>query len=113
MARPSITGDTIVVQIENDLLVWTDGKLTGTNKEYVKAAKWMSEYAIPVDITPYGPTFESGLDRKDEPEKALAAMMGAVPGRARILEAPDFLIDLLPFEDMSDEEDESESSNSE
>lgn len=97
MARPSITGKTIVVQVENDLVVWTDGLISSDNKEYVKTAKWLSERHMPISVTIDGPTILCDLNDKEAPEKALAALMGIIPGRGRILQAPDNVLKLLPF----------------
>lgn len=99
MARPSVTEDTIVIEIDGELLTWTEGKLTGTNEDYVEKAKYLSRYNIEVDLTPFGPTIKADLEDKDSPEQAVAAMVGAVPGRGRIIEAPARIFDLLPFED--------------
>lgn len=98
MPRPSITGKTIVVQVENAVLTWTDGLLSSTDHSYLKTAKWLAEYEIPVDLTPDGPTITAKLDDVEHPERALAAMMGVIPGRGRILDAPQSVLDLLPYE---------------
>lgn len=111
MSKRPKTDETIVVQVNNDLLVWTEGRISGTNPELIAAAKWVSEHRLNVDLTPYGPTIVAGLDDKERPDEAVAAMMGAVPGRGIILRAPEEVIDLLPFDEMDSdflEEDEND-----
>lgn len=104
MSRPSITGETIVVEIDGDILVWTDGLLSGTNQELISAAKWLSDQRLPVELTAFGPTLEADLNSLSHPEQAVAAMVGAKQGRARILKAPQSVIDILPFE-LNDDDD--------
>ena len=99
MGRPSITGDSIVVVIDGDLLIWTDGLLSGTNKALIDAAYRLSKYELPVELSPFGPEIPASLDIVTSPERALAAMMGAKPGRARVLEAPKSVLALIPFMD--------------
>ena len=115
MPRPSITGETIVVQVEDAILIWTDGLLSSTDHSYLKTAKWLSEHEIPVDLTPEGPSILARLDDLEHPERALAAMMGVIPGRGRILDAPKTVLNLLPFpqEETTDEEDEENDISSE
>ena len=98
MGRPSITGETIVIAIEDDLLVWTDGLISGTNKDLVNAAILIGEQELLISLTPDGPEILASLDVITAPERAVAAMMGVLPGRARILQAPDYVLDLLPFD---------------
>lgn len=114
MARPTLHGETLVVDIDGTLLVWTDGHLSCDNKEYLKQAKLASKFDVPVDITVEGPTIPAKLDNPNEPIQALAAMIYVSPGRATILQAPREVTDLLPFnnedilfeelEDFSNEE---------
>lgn len=106
MGRRSITGETIVVAIDDNILVWTDGQLSGTNNEMVKKAKFLSKYEIEVDLSPFGPTVYAGLDNSDFPERACAAMVGVNPGRARILQAPQNVRMMLPFDSEDDLPDE-------
>lgn len=103
MGRPSITGSTVVVEIDGDLLTWTDGLLSGTNQEYVEKAKELSKYSSLVNVTLFGPEIIADLYTVETPEAALAAMMGAVPGRGRILQAPQEVLNLLPFDDEEDD----------
>jgi hypothetical protein len=98
MGRPSITGDSIVIAIEDDLLVWTDGLISGTNKELVAEATLVGKMEILVSLSHFGPEISASLDDINAPERVVAAMMGVSPGRARILKAPDSVIDLLPFD---------------
>lgn len=98
MGRPKITGPTIVVEIEGNLLIWTDGYLTSTNKELLRTAKFLSTFGLPVQLTPLGPEILAGLDFPDAPERAVAAMLGARPGRGRVLEAPEEVLALFPYE---------------
>lgn len=98
MGRPSITGESIVVVIDDVVLAWTDGHLSGTDRESIKKAKFLSKYGLDVDLSPFGPTVPAGLDDVSAPERATAAMVGVNPGRARIVQAPDSVLNLLPFE---------------
>lgn len=102
MGRPKLSGDTLVVDIDGDLLVWTDGLISGDNKELVKKAKLASDFEVPTDLTINGPTIPASLNHPDEPVRALAALIAASPGRATILQLPDELIDLLPFDDTDE-----------
>lgn len=97
MGRPPAHGETLVVDIDGTLMVWTDGHLSCENKEYVKEAKIASKFEVPVDITIVGPKIKAGLDNPNEPIRALAAMVYVSPGRATILKAPTDVTDLLPF----------------
>lgn len=98
MGRPSITGETVVVAIDDVLLAWTDGHISGTDLESVKKAKFLGNYEIEVDLSPFGPTVIAGLNDVNAPERATAALVGVNPGRARILKAPDSVLNLLPFD---------------
>lgn len=98
MGRPSITGPTIVVDIDGELLIWTDGLLSGTKKEYVDEAKRLSKYHLPVNLTAFGPEIEADLEAVSSPEQAAAAMVGVLNGRAKILQAPDSVFALFPFD---------------
>ena len=97
MGRPSITGTSIVIGIDADLLVWTDGQLSGTNKDLIAEAQRVALYEFPVDLTIFGPEIPAALNIVTAPERAVAAMVGAAPGRARILQAPQEVLDMLPF----------------
>jgi hypothetical protein len=103
MGRPSITGPTIVVDIDGELLIWTDGLLSGTKKAYVDEAKRLSKYNLPVLLTPFGPEIQADLEAVSSPEQAVAAMVGVLNGRAKIIQAPDSVLALLPFEDEDPE----------
>lgn len=106
MARPSITGETIVVVIDGDVLTWTDGLLSGTNHDLVSKAHWVSDRQLPVDLTAFGPTVSASLTDIAFPERALAAMLGVKPGRGRIITAPEQILNMLPFDiDTEDGED--------
>lgn len=111
MARPSISGPSIVVSIDGDVLVWTDGHLTGENKEHIKAAKWLSSYGIPVEVNRDGLTIEAQLDNPENQLGALAAMLGVIPDRGRILEAPSSLMDHIRTDDDEPVYSESEPEN--
>ena len=97
MGRPSFTGESIVIAIEDDLLVWTDGAISGTNKELVAEAVHIGELELLVKLTLFGPEVLASLNVVSAPERAVAAMMGVAPGRARILQAPEVVLNLLPF----------------
>jgi hypothetical protein len=104
MGRPSKTGTTIVVEIDGELLTWTDGLLSGTKKEYVDEAKLLSAIQLPVELTVFGPEVHADLTDVEHPEHALAAMFGVNVGRARLLQAPDSVLDILPFENEDEKE---------
>lgn len=104
MGRKSITQTTVVVQIDNETLVWTEGIISGTSKEYIATAKFLSQFKVPVSLTPFGPVIDSDLDDPEAPQKATAALMGVVPGRGILLQAPPEVLDLLPFENATDED---------
>lgn len=97
MPRPTITGPTIIVQVENSLLMWTDGYLSTDNPEYRKTANKLTDYQTPVNLTPFGPTIIANINQKNHPEQALAALLGIIPGRGRIIQAPESVLKLLPF----------------
>lgn len=100
MGRPLKSGPSVVVNVEGDLLVWTDGHLTGNNKEHIKAAKWLSTYAIPVEVNSNGLTAEAQLDDPENPLGALAAILGIVPGRGIILEIPESVLQYITSDDV-------------
>lgn len=102
MGRKSITQTTVVVQIEDDVLVWTEGVLSGTSKEYIAQAKLISAYKLPVSLSFFGPVIEADLTDDNAPEKAVAALMGVLPGRALLLQAPPEVMSLLPFGELSE-----------
>lgn len=105
MGRPRKSGDTLVVDIDGDLLVWTDGLISGDNKELIDKAKLASRLEIPTPLTIDGPEVPASLDDPNEPIRALAALVAANPGRATILQAPEEIIALLPFPDEDEEDD--------
>ena len=99
MVRPITTEPTIVVAVDNELLVWTEGLLSGTSRELIDATKKASHYGYEVNLTPFGPTVVASLDNLDAPEQVVAAMLSAGDGRGRIIEAPQTVLDLLPFDE--------------
>jgi hypothetical protein len=106
MSRKNITGQTIAVDADGELLVWTDGHISGS-AELVKKARYAANIELPVDITFLGPTVIAELDNAENPAGALAAMLSVTPGRGRILDAPKEVLDLLPedFEDTDEDDD--------
>jgi hypothetical protein len=98
MGRPRKETKQLVVEIDGNYLVWSDGHLSGNNPEIIKEAQYLSHYEIDIELTPLGPTIKANVTDAEHPEQALAAMMGAGKGRARLLEAPQEVIDLLPFD---------------
>ncbi len=99
MGRPRKESTQVVVEINGDYLVWSDGHLSGTNKELTDEAEKLGKYEVDIDITPFGPNIPASLIIISSPERAVAAMMGAGYGRARLLKAPKTVLDLLPFDD--------------
>lgn len=88
MVRSSKTGETITVEVDGRFIVWTDGHFGG-DAELVKKAKELSKYSVPVRIG-NGYVMAEATD-KDNPMGAIAAMLGAAPGRARLVGVPTFL----------------------
>ena len=84
------------VDVDGELLVCTDGHVGGfpSTVEDVKRNSWAK---LPVMLTPDGPLVVADLNGK--PENVLAALMSVNPERTRILEAPDSVIALLPYEE--------------
>lgn len=97
MGRPALHGETLVVDIDGVLLIWTDGHLSCENKEYLDKAKLASKFNVPVDITIAGPTIPANLYDPNSPIQALAAMVYVSPGRATILQASPEVTNILPF----------------
>lgn len=93
MVMPSKTGETIVVQINRKLLVWTDGQLTG-DKELVQQARLLSRLRVLMHF-PFTEV-RCNLDDPNNPAGAIAAMWGVMPGRAHIMEGyPDIVQELF------------------
>lgn len=111
MSRPAKPVTQIIVKIDRDYLVWTDGFLSGSNKELIDKAKKLSDLEIAIDLTPYGPTIPANLNIITNPEQAVAAMLGAGAGRGFLIKAPREVLDLLPLEDDDETEDPDDSSN--
>ena len=103
MSRKNITGSTVVVDIDGELIVWTDGLISGP-QNLVTAAKLMATISLPVELTPAGPTVVAELSDASNPAGALAALLGASAGRGRILSAPTEVLELLPFDDADDDD---------
>lgn len=95
MARPSITPASIVVAVEEDLLVWTDGLISGTNRTYIENAKIAGLAELEHPLTIDGPRVAASLRREEHPARIVAALMSVAPGRARILQAPDEVLNML------------------
>lgn len=83
------------VDIDGELLVCTDGHMGGVPAT-VKEVKRNSWAKLPVMLTREGP--EVIADLSGEPVNVLAALMSIYPERTRILEAPDSVIALLPYD---------------
>jgi hypothetical protein len=105
MGRKSITDTTLVVDIDGELVVWTEGLVSGP-KALIAAGKFATKIELPVSISVHGPVVVANLDDPKNPVGAFAAIMAMKHGRGRILQAPQELMDVLPFED-ADELDES------
>ena len=97
MAKNHIT---FAVDIDGELLVCTDGHVGGV-PDTVKEVKRNSWAKLPVMLTREGP--EIIADLNGEPVNVLAALMSVYPERTRILEAPDSVIAVLPY-DVEDED---------
>lgn len=98
MGRPKKSGPSIVVDVDGELIVWTDGLLSCDNREYVKDAKRASFLKVPTDLSFHGPTIPADLDDVENVLGVVAAMIAVNPGRAIILSAPDSVLDALPYE---------------
>lgn len=101
MGRPQISGDSIVVAIDTELLVWTDGHLSG-NKTLVSTSKLASLVGLEVQLYVGGPTYVADLNDQADLMNVVAALFAAGPGRAKLLEAPPRIMGAfeLPFEDI-------------
>lgn len=101
MGRPQISGDSIVVAIDTELLVWTDGHLSG-DKTLVSTSKLASFVGLEVQLFVGGPTYVADLNDKADLMNVVAALFAAGPGRAKLLEAPAVVMGAfeLPFEDV-------------
>lgn len=86
----------ILVDVDGELIAYTDGHLSGSRKT-INTIKLNSKLKLPINISYAGPEINSDLNAK--PENILAAIMSAYPERSRILEAPKEVLSLLPFED--------------
>lgn len=95
MARPSITPASIVVAVDQDILTWTDGLLSGTNRTLVENAKIAALAELEVPLSYYGPTVPASLDKTEHPARIVAALMSVSPGRARILQCPDEVVRMM------------------
>lgn len=95
MGRNRIYAETaIAVEVEGEILVWVNGSISG-KRELLQQAKLYSDIGMYVDITPNGPTVVANLSDVENPIGALAALMSASPGRAKILEIPDSVAELI------------------
>jgi hypothetical protein len=102
MGRNRIYEETaIAVEIDGEILVWVNGSISG-NRELLKQVKLFSDIGMYIDITPNGPTIVADLSDINNPIGALAALMSPSPGRARILEIPDSVAQLI-FVDQQEE----------
>jgi hypothetical protein len=102
MARPTIETKSIVVDSNGQLVVWTDGHLSGDAK-LVKEAKLNSELKLPTPISPFGPIIPADLTDVNNLAGVLAALSSINLGRTRILEAPDEVLDLIPIYNETNE----------
>lgn len=95
MARPSITPASIVVAVEQDILTWTDGLLGGTNRELIESAKIAALAELEVPLTYHGPNVPASLNRDEHPARIVAALLSVAPGRARVLQCPESVTDMM------------------
>lgn len=86
---------TIVVDADGELIVWVNGSLSG-NKELLKNIQLASDINKQVEITSEGPHVNADLEATDNLVQIFAALLCALPGRTRLLEAPDELLEILP-----------------
>lgn len=85
----------VVVEIDGELLTWVNGSISG-KKELLDDVKLFASLGKHVDITPMGPIVRAQIDNIENPMGALAALISVSPGRARILEVPQNVLDRLP-----------------
>jgi len=103
MAKPSITGPTIVVDADGEILVWTDGHASGS-RALLNKAKFAAKIAMSVDLSIVGPSIVAELDNASNPAGALAALMASAPERCRILQAPQDILDLIELDKETEED---------
>lgn len=84
------------VDVDGELLVCTNGHVSGL-KGLVDEVKRNSWLGMKVNITPDGPSVVADLE--GEGINVLAALMSVYPERSRILEAPDSVLALLPYDE--------------
>ena len=113
MVMPSKTNETIVVRIEDKLLVWTDGHLGG-DKELVKEAKLLSDLKVKLFPMNAKQFVVANVDDVNDRVGAVAAMTGVGKGRFVILQLDDETYNKIfykpepesDFEDNDDDDDE-------
>lgn len=79
--------NSIVVDSDGELLVWTDGSLSGSH-ELKKKVKRASDLEKPVNLIYGVEDVVASLDNIEDYLAVTAAMFAASPGRTRLLEAP-------------------------
>lgn len=84
--------NTVVVDADGDLIAWVNGSLSG-KKELLDRVKFYADLSFPVEMTPSHAVVEAQIDDPDNTVGALAALLMSKPGRVRILEVPESVIE--------------------
>lgn len=84
--------NTVVVDADGDIVAWVNGSLSG-KKELVDRVKFYADLSFQVEMVPSHAMVEAQVDDPDNSVGALAALMMSKPGRVRVLEVPDSVVD--------------------
>jgi hypothetical protein len=98
MPRPSIT-KTIVADTDGKLTFWIDGQLSGDDEQLLERIRLAEFVGATTSLTRGGDEIEADLTT---PVGAAAALLLASPGRTRLLEVPQEVLDLYPDENEDD-----------
>lgn len=84
-----------VVDADGVLVVYANGVVSSDDKELVKTIRSMSERKLHVKVKPYGRQNSVEANLNGNHMNILAALMSAKPGRTRVLEAPDDIMNFI------------------
>ena len=93
--KPNSGGAVVSLNIDGKTAAWCDGQLSG-DPDVLRSARVAAEVALPVPLHLFAPPVVAGLDT---PAGAAAALASYKVGRARIVEAPDEVWDLISVGD--------------
>jgi len=105
MGRRPSHGPTVAVDIDGDLLMYCDNRLTG--KKHLTDAAWVASIMQrEVLLTARGPRVVANLDNPEDFIAIAAALISVSPGRARVVEAPQEVLNMLRLTEVYVEEEE-------